>query len=93
MPSNHELATEAEKLGLGGALEGGRAIMLKPKFTVPVLKEVDHDAWFCQRVCVSIESVSAGNLIPAADVEVKFAVRRALARSQHEGTRLGPGPD
>lgn len=35
MPSNHELATEAEKLGLGGALEGGRAmgygIMLKPK--------------------------------------------------------------
>ena len=35
MPSNHELASEAEKLGLGGALEGGRAmgyaIMLKPK--------------------------------------------------------------
>jgi len=35
MPSNHELATEAEKFGLGGALEGGRAmgyaIMLKPR--------------------------------------------------------------
>jgi hypothetical protein len=34
MPSNHELATEAEKFGLGGALEGGRTmgyvIILKP---------------------------------------------------------------
>jgi predicted transcriptional regulator len=39
-----------------------------------------HDAWFQRQVQVGLDSANAGNLIPAADVEAKFAAKRAATR-------------
>lgn len=60
---------------------------------VPDQQEVVHDAWFYQQVRVGLESAHAGNLIPAAEVEAKFAARRALTRSQLEVTSGSSGSD
>lgn len=47
----------------------------------------DHDAWFRQQVQVGLDSANAGHLIPATDVEAKFAARRAATRSKLEAAR------
>jgi len=39
-----------------------------------------HDTWFRSQVQVGLDSANAGNLIPAADVEAKFAAKRAATR-------------
>lgn len=41
-----------------------------------------HDAWFRRQVQIGLDSANAGNLIPAAEVEAKFATRRAATRRQ-----------
>lgn len=40
----------------------------------------EHDAWFRHQVQVGIDSANSGNLVPAAEVEAKFAARRAATR-------------
>jgi predicted transcriptional regulator len=44
----------------------------------------EHDAWFREQVQIGIESATAGNLIPSADVEAHFAARRAATRRRLE---------
>ncbi len=43
-----------------------------------------HDAWFHREVQAGIDAANAGNLIPAADVEAKFAAKRAATRRRLE---------
>lgn len=40
----------------------------------------EHDDWFHRQVQIGLNSANAGNLVPAADVEAKFAARRASTR-------------
>ena len=40
----------------------------------------EHDAWFRRQVQAGLDSANAGNLIPAAEVETKFAAKRAATR-------------
>ena len=40
----------------------------------------EHDAWFRRQVQLGMDSADAGNLVPAAEVEAKFAARRAATR-------------
>ena len=42
----------------------------------------EQDAWFRQQVQIGRDSANAGGLIPAADVEAKFAARRAATRQR-----------
>ena len=42
----------------------------------------DYDAWLVSKVEQSRASAEAGNLIPAADVEARFAARRASTRAR-----------
>ena len=42
----------------------------------------DYDAWLIDKVEQSRASAEAGKLIPAADVEARFAARRAATRSR-----------
>ena len=44
----------------------------------------EHDAWFHRQVQIGLDSANAGNLIPAAEVEAKFAARRAATRRRLE---------
>jgi len=37
----------------------------------------EHEAWFRRQVQVGLDSANAGNLIPSAEVEAKFASKRA----------------
>jgi predicted transcriptional regulator len=46
-----------------------------------------HEAWFRHQVQVGLESADAGNLTPAAEVEAKFAARRAATRRRLEASR------
>ena len=46
----------------------------------------EYDTWFRRKVQIGIESANAGNLIPAADVEAKFAARRAATRRRIEAS-------
>ena len=43
-----------------------------------------HDAWFRRQVQVGLDSANAGNLIPAAEVEARFAAKRAATRHRLE---------
>lgn len=43
---------------------------------------VEHDAWFRRQVQVALDSANAGRLIPAAEVEAKFAARRTATRQR-----------
>lgn len=43
-----------------------------------------HDAWFRRQVQIGLDSANAGNLIPAAEVEAKFAAKRAATRHRLE---------
>jgi predicted transcriptional regulator len=45
----------------------------------------EHDAWFRRQVQVGLDSANAGKLIPAAEVEAKFAAKRAATRRRLEG--------
>ncbi|MCL4408744.1 CopG family ribbon-helix-helix protein [Aliidiomarina haloalkalitolerans] len=40
----------------------------------------EHDAWFRRQVQIGLNSANAGNLVSAAEVEAKFAARRASTR-------------
>lgn len=44
---------------------------------------VEHEAWFRQ-VQIGLKSANAGNLIPAFDVEAKFAAKGAATRRRLE---------
>jgi predicted transcriptional regulator len=44
----------------------------------------EHDAWFRRQVQIGLDSANAGNLIPAAEVEAKFAAKRAETRRRLE---------
>ena len=46
----------------------------------------EHDAWFRRQVQTGLDSANAGNLIPAADVEAKFAAKRASTRRRLEAS-------
>ena len=44
----------------------------------------EHDAWFRRQVQIGLDSANAGKLIPAAEVEAKFAAKRAGTRRRLE---------
>jgi len=46
----------------------------------------EHDAWFRRQVQISLDSANAGNLIPAAEVDAKFAAKRAATRRRLEAS-------
>lgn len=41
-----------------------------------------HNEWFHHQVAIGLDSANAGNLIASADVEARFAARRANTRRQ-----------
>ena len=43
-------------------------------------KASEHDAWFRRQVQAGLDSANAGRLIPAAEVEARFAEKRAAMR-------------
>jgi predicted transcriptional regulator len=43
---------------------------------------VEYDAWFRRQVQIGLDSANAGRLIPAAEVEAKFAARRTATRQR-----------
>ena len=45
-----------------------------------------HDAWFRSQVQAGLDSANAGKLIPAAEVEAKFAARRAATQRRLEAS-------
>ena len=48
---------------------------------------VEYDAWLQAKVNRSLASADAGKLIPAAEVEAKFAARRAETRRRLEALK------
>ena len=46
----------------------------------------EHDTWFRRQVQIGLDSANAGNLIPAAEVEAKFAAKRAATRRRLEAS-------
>jgi predicted transcriptional regulator len=44
----------------------------------------EHEAWFRRQVRAGADSANAGRLVPAAEVEAKFAARRAATRRRLE---------
>lgn len=46
-----------------------------------------HDAWFRQQVQIGLDSANAGDLIPAAEVEARFAAKRAATRRRLEAAK------
>lgn len=40
----------------------------------------EHDAWFHRQVQIGLDSANAGNLVPADEVEARFAAKRAATR-------------
>jgi predicted transcriptional regulator len=57
------------------------------EFVQQQLMVADHEQWFRQQVQAGVDSANAGNLIPAADVEAKFASRRAITRRKLESVK------
>ncbi|AGA34471.1 Prevent host death protein, Phd antitoxin [Thioalkalivibrio nitratireducens DSM 14787] len=47
----------------------------------------EHDAWYRRQVQIGLDSANAGNLTPAAEVEAKFAAKRAATRRRLEPTK------
>ena len=45
-----------------------------------------HDAWFRRQVQIGLDSANTGNLIPAAEVEAKFAAKRVATRRRLEAS-------
>ena len=46
----------------------------------------EHDIWFRRQVQIGLDSANAGNLIPAAEVEVKFMAKRDATRRRLEAS-------
>lgn len=46
----------------------------------------EHDARFRRQVQTGLDSANAGRLVPAAEVEAKFAARRAATRRRLEAS-------
>ncbi len=46
----------------------------------------EYDAWLRGKVQRSKASADAGNLVPAAEVEARFAARRAATRRRLDGS-------
>jgi len=46
----------------------------------------EHDAWFRRKVRIGLDSANAGNLTPAAEVEARFAAKRAATRRRLEAS-------
>jgi predicted transcriptional regulator len=46
----------------------------------------EHDAWFRRQVQLGLASANAGNLIPSAEVEAKFAAKRTETRRRVEAS-------
>ena len=47
----------------------------------------EHDAWFQRQVQAGLDSANAGRLVPSAEVEAKFAARRAATRRKLETSK------
>ena len=47
-------------------------------------QEQAHDAWFRNQVQIGLNSANAGNLIPASEVESRFAAKRAATRRRRD---------
>ncbi len=47
----------------------------------------EHDAWFRRQAQIGLDSANAGNLIPATEVEAKFAAKRAATRRRLEASK------
>ncbi|MDR2614921.1 MAG: hypothetical protein LBC91_06335 [Candidatus Accumulibacter sp.] len=47
----------------------------------------EYDARFRRQVRIGQDSANAGNLIPASEVEAKFAAKRAATRRQLEASK------
>lgn len=45
---------------------------------------IDHDRWFRRQVQAGLDSANAGQLMPATEVEAKFAAKRAATRRRIE---------
>jgi len=45
-----------------------------------------HDAWFRRQVQIGLDSANAGNLIPAVEVEARFAAKRVATRHRLEAS-------
>lgn len=46
----------------------------------------EHDTWLRRQVQVGLDSANAGRLVPATDVEARFAARRAATRRRLEAS-------
>ncbi|CAN7710184.1 hypothetical protein LJR289_005819 [Pseudoduganella sp. LjRoot289] len=46
----------------------------------------EHDAWFRRQVQAGLDSANAGKLIPATEVEAKFAAKREATRRRLEAS-------
>jgi predicted transcriptional regulator len=46
----------------------------------------EHDAWFRRQAQAGLDSANAGRLVPSAEVEAKFAARRAATRRRVEAS-------
>lgn len=44
--------------------------------------ETEHDAWFRRQVQIGLDSANSGRVIPAEDVEARFAAKRAATRQR-----------
>lgn len=47
-------------------------------------QSAEHDNWFRRQVQAGLNSADAGRLVPAVDVEARFAARRAATRQRLE---------
>ena len=45
-----------------------------------------HDTWFRHQVQMGLDSANAGNLIPAVEVEARFAAKRVATRRRLEAS-------
>lgn len=47
----------------------------------------EHDAWFRHQVQIGLESANTDRLVPTAEVEAKFAARRAATRRRLDASK------
>lgn len=76
-------ALKAEFLSAAKARDRSGAQLLRDFMRDFVRQQQDaaaHDAWFRQQVQAGLDSANAGNLIPAEEVEARFAAKRASTR-------------
>lgn len=55
-------------------------------FVLRQQEATEHDSWFRRQVQIGLNSANAGHLVPAVEVETKFAAKRAAARRRLEAT-------